>query len=37
MMQKITVAKARGMCNVQGREGRSWAVLGTGRSTKAWG
>lgn len=37
MMQKITLAKARGACNAQEREYRRWAVLGTEHSREAWG
>lgn len=36
MIQKITIVKARGTCNVQERECRRWAVLGTEYSTEAW-
>lgn len=37
MTQKITVAKARGTGNVQEKECRRWAVMGTEHSTEAWG
>lgn len=36
MIQKVSVAKARWMCNVQERMCRKWAMLGTEHSTEAW-
>lgn len=36
VMQKVTVTKARGTCNVQERGCKRWAVLGREHSVEAW-